>query len=197
MSIGVVIVCYNTPEHIERAVKSVYDHVNKVVVVDNSEKTNECYRICDELAKKDNVNVIHTEENIGHGKGLNIGIKALDTGYIICMDSDSELLDPSLIKDMQEALNDDNVYGSGRVLKLGKLPYLHLPFCMFKKETFEKHHSFIHHGAPFVRTMQQVRNRGLKLVQVDDYDKRLFHEGLATRKVAGWWRKGFNGKQGI
>lgn len=198
MSIGVAIVCYNTPELISKAVNSVFPYVTKVIIVDNSEQDSECYRECERLSKIDNVFVIHTGENIGHGIGLNLAIKNLDTEYIICMDSDCVLLDSTLITDMQNALSEKNVYGSGRVTKLSsKLQYLYLPFCMFKKCVFEAHSPFIHHGAPFVRTMKEIRHKGLKLIQVQDYQSRIHHEGKATRKIAGWWRKGFGGKKGI
>ena len=199
-NIGVVIVCYNTPNIISNAVKSVYPHVHQVCIIDNSDKNNHCFSECDELSQKiNNVFVHHTNANIGHGPGLNIGIEKLNTMYIICMDSDAFLIDLSIINEMKNELKPD-VYGCGRVLNIPNNPdYLWLPFCMFKKETFLKYHPFINSGAPFEETMKDINGK-LKLIHIPNLVQRVGHEGRATRKIvidwefAGNWEKSIKNK---
>ena len=41
-TIGVVIVCYNTPNIISRAVLSIINNVDDLIIVDYSDKNNEC-----------------------------------------------------------------------------------------------------------------------------------------------------------
>lgn len=196
--VGAIIVCYNTPELIIRAVESIMEHVFYVYIVDYSDKGSECYEVCEELSD-DNINVfdIQVKGNLGHGPGLNIGANICQSKYLIAMDSDAELLDPSLIDEMKAALEPDDVFGSGRVLTVQKnLPYLYMPFCMFKRDLFMASPRFIHDGAPFIEVMRWAKGK-YKLVQIPDFDKKILHEGRATRKIAGHWRKGFGGKDGV
>lgn len=191
-TVGCVIVNYNTPEIISRAVNSIKDFVDEVLIVDGSDIDSPSYFECDELDLfNGNVNVVHVNYNIGHGKGLNKGIEYLRTDYVICMDSDAVLNDPTVIEEMIEALK-DGVYGCGKVVQTDEngrnkpdgIDYLHPYFCMFKRSTFNLHHPFINHGAPFIRTMNQINGK-LKNIEIPDIDTRVWHEHRATRNVAG------------
>lgn len=203
-NVGAVIVCYNTPGIISSAVLSIVNFVDRLIIVDNSDKNNKAYEECEILFRKyDNISVIHTERNIGHGPALNTGIESLDTEYVICMDSDAVLLNGGLVDQMKEALKDSGVYGCGKVITTSSMinrgltiPYLFLPFCMFKREVFNKHSKFINNGAPFKKTMTEIYKK-MNLVGIEDFDKKLFHEGQATRRIAGDWRESFGGRRGI
>jgi glycosyltransferase involved in cell wall biosynthesis len=196
--VSVVIVCYNTPELIVKAVESVMDHVFSVYIINLSDLEHECTGVCRNLSMEHvPVFSVGIHENIGHGPGLNLGVGICHTKYIIAMDSDAELLDPSLIDDMKAALEPDDAFGSGKVLTVQKnVPYLYMPFCMFKRDLFEMSPKFIHDGAPFIEAMKWAKDK-YRMIQVDNFDGRLFHEGRATRKIAGHWRKGFGGREGI
>jgi GT2 family glycosyltransferase len=195
-SIGVAIVCYNTPYIITTAVSSVQSYVSEVLIINSSDKENKAFSECNNLAEiYDNVSVCNTYDNIGHGKGLNLAIEKLKSEFIICMDSDAELLDHTLIDDMLNYIKDDSVYGCGRVLRF-KTKYLYLPFCMIKKSTFNKYHPFVHSGAPFEKTMKDINGKK-KLIDIPNFMSKLYHRGRATREIAGHWRKGFGGKDGV
>jgi hypothetical protein len=81
------------------------------------------------------------------------------------------------------------------------IKYYHPRLCLWEKKYYlclrREGIRFIHHGAPFIKTMMEIQKKGLVLVQVDDYDSRLYHEGRGTRKITPWWREGFGGKYGI
>lgn len=190
--IGVVVVNYNTPGIISRSVLSIYQHVENVLIIDNSDQGNDSFRECDELSVLKNVSTIHTFENLGHGKGLNLGISCLINQRIIIMDSDATLLKPSVIKEMAEATEDPEVYGVGLVVNVTKngvnvdigIPYLHPYFAMFKRETYFEWPLFIHHGAPFIKTMVAIRNR-MKVVNIPNITEYCEHEHRRTRDIAG------------
>jgi len=196
-----IIVNYNTPEIISRAVNSIKNYVDCVVIVDNSDKTNPAYAECDSLIEstpKAYVKVIHTGENIGHGPALNIGIKDAQTDKIIVMDSDAVLIDPYVIVEMTEAIQPENVYGAGLVVDVndagttvpnGQFPYLHPYFAMFWKYDFLKYSGFINHGAPWLRTMKEIKGK-MQVVNIHDIQKKAWHEHRRTRTIAGKsWQK--------
>jgi len=188
MSIGCVIVCYNTPKIITRAVNSIRNYVDQVIVIDNSDVNNPAYAECETLG----VDVVHTNANIGHGPGLNKGIEYIKTDYVICMDSDAVLNDHKVIKEMQKALNGKDVYGAGLVITTNKtghnavegIDYLHPYFCMFKRSVFNMHTPFINHGAPFIRTMNEIDGK-LKVIDIEGITYKCWHEHRRTREVAG------------
>lgn len=198
--IGVVTVVYNTPGLITRAVRSIQPHVGRVLVIDNSDIENETYGECDRLQNLPRVKVIHTGRNLFHGPGLCFGISNLLTPYIICMDSDTELKDPGLLSEMKLTLQDEGVYGVGRVEQadpktgqwlnttqnpeLRGLDYLHPYFCMFRRETYYKHPPFIHHGAPAIRTMKAIAGQ-LRVVDIPDIMDRCLHDRKGTHQAAG------------
>jgi len=197
--LGVAIACYNTPEHIRAAVESIYRHVDEVLIVNNSLPEHPCSEVCDELALLDNVGVIHIGRNAGHGPAIALAMDCLQRELIIIMDSDAELLDPSIISDMKAAMK-VGVYGSGHAYINSSygydVPYLTGHFCMVRKKYYHEHYPFINDGAIMVRTMVDIM--GVKtLANVERFDERVFHEGKATRKVAGNWRRSFGGRDGI
>jgi glycosyltransferase involved in cell wall biosynthesis len=63
MCVGCVIVSYNIPGLITRAVKSIKDHVDEIIVVDNSSRNNVAYKEADSLGVK----VRHTLKNMARG----------------------------------------------------------------------------------------------------------------------------------
>ncbi|MFO8077487.1 MAG: hypothetical protein R6U21_02430 [Thermoplasmatota archaeon] len=75
-TIGVVIVCYNTPGIISEAVRSVCDYVDKICIVDNSDKDNDCFKECDKLSAKGDNSIIRSFSEIRNSvimKDVNIG----------------------------------------------------------------------------------------------------------------------------
>lgn len=195
-SIGGAIVCYNTPDIIGKAVKSIQPYIGSVLIVDASDSTNAAYKECNDLARDfDNVRVLHAYENIGHGPGLDRAIINLPCEYIIGMDSDAVLLDSSLIMEMREKIVDESVYGVGRVLPFA-IPYLYLPFFMIKKSMYFQFPKFINSGAPGTEIMKAIHHKKA-LINIPNLMDRIYHKGRATREIAGHWRAKFGGKVGV
>lgn len=178
--IGCVIVNCETPDMTVNAVKSIVNHVDCLVIIDNSKKLHP------KIARLESskVSVIHTKKNITHGPGLNMGISFLRTEYIICMDSDAVLKDRTLIPEMKSMLT-EGVYGVGNIETIiDDIEYLHPYFCMFRKRTFTDNPPFIQHGAPFARTMIAIKGK-LKVLQVRNILDRCHHIEKVTRSLLG------------
>lgn len=199
MKTAAIIVNYNTPEIISRAVNSIKNHVDEVVIVDHSDIDNHAYDECRLLAKKNpNIKDIKTHKNIGHGPGMNIGIANTIADIIIVMDSDAELRQPEVIEEMKQAISNQNVYGCGLVVNVnqhgatdpnGQYKYLHPFFAMVKRSVFLQHPEFINHGAPWLLTMKTIHGK-LDVVNIPGIQKKAWHEHRRTRQIASpSWRK--------
>lgn len=174
MKTGCVIVSYNVPGIVTRAVNSIKEYVDKIVIIDHSDIRNPAYKEVDKLGVK----VIHTGHNGGHGPGLDKGIRMLDTDFVITMDSDTSVKDASIINDMK-ALMGENIYGVGLVIKRKGVDYLHPYFAMIRKEYYLKHVPFVDHGAPCHKAMSDINGK-MKVLNIDM--SRVYHEHRATRQ---------------
>lgn len=174
MKTGCVIVSYNVPKIISRAVKSIKPHVDDIIVVDHSERSNPAYGEADRLGVK----VIHTRHNYGHGPGLDTGIRRLKTDYVVTMDSDCMLKDPAILKRMKLKMT-DGVYGVGYVIDRLGINYLHPYFAMINRRAYLKYKSFVNHGAPCVEAMKSIHGK-MKVININMDG--VFHEHRATRE---------------
>lgn len=105
--ISVVVPIYNVEKYIENCIKSIinqtYDNL-EIILVDDGSKDN-CGKICDEYATKDNrIKVMH-KENGGLSDARNCGLEISNGKYVIFIDSDDwieknmiELLYSNIIK---------------------------------------------------------------------------------------------------
>jgi len=176
MKIGCVIVSYNVSGIITRAVESIKPYVDKVVVIDHSQKAAKVYREVDKL----DVMVRHTGRNKGHGLGLHMGIEMLDCEKIILMDSDAVLKDPKVI-DIMLNMFDEKTYGVGQVNQRFGVDYLHPYFAMIDREKYFSYKPLINHGAPFKDTMGDIHDK-VVVKGIKELPKYVWHEGRRTRK---------------
>ena len=195
MNTTAVVVNYNTPELLRAAISSIRKFYAQlpIIIVDGSE-------VCTikELAQDPNILICHPRYNIGHGLGLEMGIKNVTTKNILVFDSDIEMLKPC-IELMEIALKED-VYGVGLVVQVDEtghnvdkgIPYLHPHFALINK----RHHiAFVHSGAPALKAMRQLNNnKNLRLINMD-VSRYVLHKERGTRVVVDEMeRKGQIGK---
>ena len=190
-----ITVVYNTKDLIERAFNSIrkFHPKMKIIIIDNSDKNNECYKYIDSL-KYYYTEIIHTNSNIGHGRGLDIALKMVKTKYALIFDSDIEMLQ-SPLKAMEQLINIDSfgvgyteIVGSdgfeynvnNRNLNETPTKYLHPYFQLIQVSEYFKYPPYVHHGAPCYMTMNEIKRRGLS-------DKILIEfEGLGHSSGKGW-----------
>lgn len=206
-----VIVCYNTAELVHRAYESVrkfYPDV-PVIIVDNSDRNDPCTYYVAGL-KSEKTRVIRPGRNIGHGPGMNIGIRQAGTKYVLLMDSDVVIREdciPAMIDMMGESIfgvgkivhvdiNGDNgrpAYTNPKAIKYyayygrpGKnhtIPYLHPYFHLINADKYKRMKPYVHHGAPCISTMLDLFNKGKKGALINfPVEKYVTHYGRGTRK---------------
>lgn len=92
--ISVVVPIYNVEEYLETCIKSIISQTYKnieIILVDDGSPDN-CGKVCDEYAQKDNrIKVIH-KENGGLSDARNAGIDIAKGKYITFVDSDDDIL---------------------------------------------------------------------------------------------------------
>jgi len=91
--LNVIIVNYRTPQLVERCVRSIAEHgvaaMQDVIVVDNASGEG----IVDQLrAALPDVRLIASETNGGFGAGINIGLEAVSSEYVLILNPDTYFL---------------------------------------------------------------------------------------------------------
>ena len=171
-----VVVSYNSLDLLKTSFESVrlFHPDMKIIIIDGSAKTNPCYNYVKTLENK-NTKIIRCGYNIGHGRGMCIGIYYSTTPYILLFDSDIKML-KSPLKEMKDMIEEDT-FGVGYIEKIGfdgyeygfnshhknekPIPYLHPYFQLIQKKIYKKFYPYVHHGAPCYLTMIDIYNRGL------------------------------------
>ena len=83
-NITFVIVSFKSNHIIEKCIKSIKPNI-KVIIVENSDDINVKSYLEDKFS---NVEVIIAKENLGYGKGNNLGISKVDTQYVFVLNPD-------------------------------------------------------------------------------------------------------------
>ena len=193
--ITAVTVCSNTKTLIERAVTSFRKfHPNmKLIILDGSDVNDPCCSYVCSLAS--NITTVGVYGyNIGHGRGMNAGIKMVKTKFALIFDSDIIFV-KSPVRGMLGMMENDTL-GVGYLEKTGFDGYeygakahhktqgfmymMHPYFHLIQVSEYFKYHPYIHHGAPCFKTALDVHNRGL----TDKVYKRF--PGLGHTAGKGW-----------
>jgi hypothetical protein len=172
----VIVVCSNT----QVLIKVAYDSIRKfhpdmrIIIIDGSDKTDPCYSYVSSLAS-DITTVGVCERNIGHGRGMVLGIGMVKTKFALIFDSDIEMI-KSPVQGMLDMMEEDTfgvgsleIVGpdgyeynvSNRVLAVTPTLYLHPYFQLINVANYRKFPPYVHHGAPCFKTMNEIKRRGL------------------------------------
>jgi len=170
-----ITVCWNTKDLIERA----YDSIRKfhpempIIIIDGSDKDDPCATYVRGLAS-DITTVVSLGYNIGHGRGMCMGIERAKTPYALIFDSDIELLEPCLPAML--AMMEDDTFGVGDIDERadfnrfihgphghveGFVRYLQPYFQLIDIGNYRKFYPYVHHGAPCYLTMLDIHKKGL------------------------------------
>ena len=155
---------YATPKLLEKAITSIrkfYDF--PIIVIDGSGK-------CD----LPDVEIIDIGYNIGHGLGMDMGIKMAETDKVLTFDTDIEMKEPCLELMMEKM--EDNTYAVGKVYLKNNtgfyndhrelFPYtsvvhiVHPSFQIVSKKEYLKYAPYISDGAPTVLSYHDIMRHG-------------------------------------
>ncbi len=171
-----VTVCYNSKAFMERAYTSVrkFHPDMPIIIVDGSDASDPCAIYVKSLVSPVTT-VISLGRNIGHGKGMCMGIKVAQTPYALMFDSDIEML-KSPVDDMFRMMDPDT-YGVGYTEKTGFdgheygaraqhanegcMKMLHPYFHLLNIAVYNKFHPYVHHGAPCYLAARDIHEQGL------------------------------------
>mgnify|MGYP001206567595 CR=1 FL=1 len=191
---GVVVSC-NTKDLLVRAITSVrlFHPDMKIVIVDGSNRKDLCYAHVKTMGDV-NTHVVQMGYNIGHGKGMCLGLKYVKTPYVLFFDSDIEML-KSPVMDMLNMFEEDT-FGVGYIEKTGFdgfeygskphhakedwMPYLHPYFQLVKVANYRKFYPYVHHGAPCYLTMLHIYKKGFSGKILKEFP------GLGHTSGGGW-----------
>lgn len=179
-----IIVNYNTPELLKECVESIrrfYPNMD-IVIVDGSEDCGPSFQL-----RNERTFTIETNHNIGHGPGLNLGINAAETDFVLLVDSDVTIDKPGIIEEMMKM--PEFCYGCGQVVfvndqggnvpEKGGIRYLHPHFALINKKAYKNFMPFINHGAPLLVTMKQKPY----VMNFPWLSKYITHKGRGTREL--------------
>ncbi|GAG56336.1 unnamed protein product, partial [marine sediment metagenome] len=170
-----------------------------IIIIDGSDPQNPCSFYVKTLVS-DKTKVISLGFNIGHGKGMHMGISQVKTKYALIFDSDIEML-KTPISQMLEMM-EEGTFGVGTIVKTGfdginyglrshhektgPILYLHPQFQLININKYKKFPPYIHHGAPCLSTMLDMHKRGLSdkiLINFPSLETFVKHRGRGTREV--------------
>ncbi len=94
MDVSIIIVNYHTPDLVIDCINSVFDHTQgityEIIVVDNASKDDSVNKIRSFF--RDKVQVIASEDNLGFGKGNNLGVSYATGEYVLLLNPDTYLI---------------------------------------------------------------------------------------------------------
>ena len=191
-----IMVCQNTKELVRTAYTSIRKfHPNMpIIIVDGSDPGDPCAVYVKSL-ESPLTTVCSLGYNIGHGKGMAMGIDKVRTPYALFFDSDVEMLESPVdgMLDMMEPdtfgvgymeYTDFDGFGIGaRQAHLNeRMKYLHPYFQLVKVDNYYKYQPYVHHGAPCYLTMLDIHKRGIS----DKVLKEFPGLGHSAKSDYGW-----------
>ena len=178
-------ITYNSKELIEKAYNSVrhFHPTMPIMIIDGSNRGDPCYAYCKSLKKHEFTDVIQTDYNIGHGNGMDKGLRLIKTKYALVFDSDIHMIKSPVMEML--AMMERDTFGVGWSfeigydgLEFGKTPeleekgavkYLHPYFHLLNVDNYKKYQPYVHHGAPGYLTMIDIYEKGLSNKILKDF----------------------------
>lgn len=189
-NVEIISVNYNTPDLIERLIKSVREVEGDypIRIIDGSDKPHFIDEIKRITSTYTNVTLNHFDYNIHHGRGMNHGLLTSNYEWVMIMDSDNYFKQPTIDK-MVEACETQGKYMCGWSCNVNangidvprenpQIKYYHPSMLLIQhdfykelKECCGKSVGFIHHGAPCIQIMKYLHDNKLSdVVGIDLYD---------------------------
>jgi glycosyltransferase involved in cell wall biosynthesis len=171
-----ITVTYNTKQLIQNAYESVrrFHPLMKIIIIDGSDANNECHSYVENLSS-DITTVAICTYNIGHGRGMDAGIRMCKTKFALIFDSDIIMVKSPVLHML--AMMEDDTYGVGYLEKTGFDGYeygahkhhkqegfmmmMHPFFHLLQVKNYFNFYPYVHHGAPCFKAALDIHNKGL------------------------------------
>jgi GT2 family glycosyltransferase len=178
--ITAITVNYNTPHLLANMLSSFRKFYDiEVIIVDGSD-SNYKKMIQKVVSPYKNIRPYLLDYNIHHGKGLCYALERVETDKVLFIDSDVYFHRGGFLEDLDGKLRKTS-YGIGDIQIIDDagfnkpigIKYLHPALCLLNMDMVMKFEWPINHGAPMIRTMQDIHKQGLS-------DEILQHESWVT-----------------
>ncbi|HOX96067.1 MAG TPA: glycosyltransferase family 2 protein [Candidatus Woesebacteria bacterium] len=114
IDLSIIIISYNTREILTDCVKSIVKYTKdlnyEIIIVDNGSKDGSLERIKELSKKYSRVRLVDAKDNIGFGRGNNLGVRAAKGKYLLFLNSDTLVFD-NAIKESLDKARDNSQYG--------------------------------------------------------------------------------------
>jgi GT2 family glycosyltransferase len=178
-----ITVTHNTKELIKNAYESIRKFYPEmlIIIVDGSDPADECRAYVESLTSPYTM-LILCQNNIGHGRGMDLALRQVKTKYALVFDSDIVMIKSS-VQQMLDMMEPDT-YGVGYTEKTdmggyewgarpehaadGFMYMLHPFFHLLQVSEYFKFHPYVHHGAPCFLAARDIHRQGLtdKIIKV-------------------------------
>jgi GT2 family glycosyltransferase len=171
-----VVVCSNTKELLKTAFESVrkFHPTLNIIIIDGSLVSDPCYSYVRSLASE--ITTIKVcGYNIGHGRGMDVGIQMVKTRFALIFDSDIVMLKSPVMEML--AMMEPDTYGVGGFdyvdtrgfgknnhsldWRMAATKYLHPYFQLINVDIYKRYPPYVHHGSPCIHPMNAIKRQGL------------------------------------
>jgi hypothetical protein len=151
------------------SIRRFYPELPLIIVDGSTEK-----KVREFFDNLDNCQTVYVDFNISHGRGLHLGITISPTEYVLCFDTDIEMIEPCVEK-MLELFKLDTLM-VGKTVKLAQkshgvdlhdgsdFTYIYPHFHIINRYNYRKYYPYIHSGAPGQILLPQIKELGLERV---------------------------------
>jgi N-acetylglucosaminyl-diphospho-decaprenol L-rhamnosyltransferase len=117
IKLSIVILSYNTKDltlECLKSISSIYEEelekkTFEIIVVDNNSSDDSIRNIKKEFLNKSYITIVENKENLGFGKGCNLGVKNSNGKYLLFLNSDTEVLDKGFLNMIQFLENNSQI----------------------------------------------------------------------------------------
>lgn len=162
--IEIISVTYNTPDLIERLIKSVRGFISDTIQIHVVDGSDSKYEYLFEHDK--NIKITRFGYNVNHGAGMDYAIKQTKASHVLILDSDVRITKPGVL-DVLQPYEKVDMYAAGQIVDVnesgvngGDIKYVHPRFMFLNVERYKQFSPFVNCGAPCIYAMIDINKSG-------------------------------------
>lgn len=204
--ITIVMVHYRTPDLLQVAVETLFDHYPNVTlwILDNGSGMESVDLLLKQYEERYATLRIHRfSENVFHGPAMDYALRKLvQTPYAFLLDSDTEVKRGGFLEEMTGQFEDSSTYAIGSLMRVNSRGFKDdrgieiplTPYFMIRADRYTEYPSFIHHGQPTLAHFSEALKKGEKLLNypIEQY---IDHKWRGTASRFGYqlgWKARFD-----
>jgi len=197
--VTVIVVNYRTLKLTKACIESVRRFMPdcRIITVDNCSKDGSTQYLQHLADTEEDVSIVITKKNVGHGRGLELGARQCKTRLFLILDSDTEVKHFRILPKMIEPFNIyQRVYATGALRLVSaagntvnkpEVPYIHPFAALFDRHLYEQLPRFDLHGAPLLKNMRAAFRERLVCLGIRGLGQDIIHHRRGTRQGRRGW----------